>query len=784
MGFSSITPLKLFLFHLFSNLQAYTPVNNFTINCGSTGTSYDGETTWTGDTASMFLSHQDNTISANPTPPQSNSTLQLPYTTARISRSQFNYSFPVTPGSYFLRLFFYPASYPSFPSTQISFTVHCNHFTLFYGFSTDEDDTETIFREYVVNVDNGETLNLSFTPSQPNSHALINGIQVFSIPTDLYYTSPHHAGFKLVGTHTLYRVTSDTALHAQYRLKVGQGISPPKNTGLFRNLVDGDEHYLIKEKNPNNDDLAGDVDGKRNITLHHGLVAPKVLHRTEPITKRSLKLTWDFPVDSGFYYLVRLHFCELDQNIGDRVFCIYIGSDLAEDHADVMRWSNQRKGLAVQRNFVVLIPQKDSQEKVNLSLQLHPYLNSSNPCLNGLEIFKISDSNNLAGGIAVGERRSVLSVEKKRNKLKIIIAGMVFVSVSFVGFVVVWCARSMLIPPSFSTNAHEMSTNAHELSANTLICRRFYLLEIKAATNNFDDASVVGVGGFGHVYRGFIRRIFIPVAIKRHKPGSKQGSEEFLNEIEMLSQLRHRNIVPLIGYCNSNKEMILVYNFMARGNLREHLYNSDKPPLPWKRRLQICIDAAHALHYLHCCAQTYTIIHSDVKTTNILLDEEWVAKVSDFGLSRIGPTGDSKSNVCTTPVKGSFGYIDPEYYKRQHLTEKSDVYSFGVVLFEVLCARPPLIRTAEPREESLGNWVRYCYQNGTMAQILDPTLKGKIALKCFIMFCEIGLSCLSDIGEQRPSMNDVVGMLIYALQLQESADISEANSDSQNPLSS
>ncbi|KAL9323547.1 hypothetical protein ACSQ67_008404 [Phaseolus vulgaris] len=581
MRFSSITALKLFLLHLFTlftNVQAYTPVNNFTINCGSTGTSYDGETTWTGDTASMFLSHQDSTVSANPTPPQSNSTLQLPYTTARLSRSQFNYSFPVTPGSYFLRLFFYPASYPSFPSTQASFTVHCNHFTLFYGFSTDEDDTETIFREYVVNVDNGETLNLSFTPSQPNSHALINGIQVFSIPTDLYYTSPHHAGFKLVGTHTLYRVTSDTALHAQYRLKVGvQGISPPKDTG--------------------------DVDGKRNITLHHGSVAPKGLYRTEPITKRPLKLTWDFPVDSGFYYLVRLHFCELDQNItniGDRVFCVYIGSDLAEDHADVLRWSNQLKGLAVQRNFVVLIPKNDTQEKVNLSLQLHPYLNSSNPCLNGLEIFKISDSNNLAGpnaqngiaveerrnGMAVGKRRKVLSVEKRRNKHKISIAGMVFVlvSVSSVGFVFRW-ARSMFNPRSFSTNAHKLSTNAHqqstdaeELSVNTLICLRFSLVEIKAATNNFDDASVVGVGGFGHVYRGFIRRIFFP--------------------------------------------------------------------------------------------------------------------------------------------------------------------------------------------------------------ILDPTLKGKIAPNCFRVFCQIGLSCLSEIGSQRPSMNDVVWMLKNALKLQESADITEAHSNSQNPLSS
>ncbi|XP_014511510.1 receptor-like protein kinase FERONIA [Vigna radiata var. radiata] len=365
----------------------------------------------------------------------------------------------------------------------------------------------------------------------------------------------------------------------------------------------------------------------------------------------------------------------------------------------------------------------------------------------------------------------------------------VFFSFSFPCFVFVVRARSKSNPWTL------------KLPTNTLI-RRFSIVTIKAATNNFDDASVVGFGGFGYVYRGLIRGIFIPmahkhliqgsngaekfskVAIKRHKPGSKQGAEEFLNEIKMLSQLRHRNLVRLIGYCKTKKEMILVYNFMARGNLRDHLYNSDKPSLPWKRRLQICIDVAHALHYLHCCANKYSIIHSDVKTTNILLDEEWVAKVSDFGLSKIGPMGESKVNVCATAVKGSFGYIDPEYHKRQHLTEKSDVYSFGVVLFEVLCARPPLIRTADPRQESLGNWVRYCYQNETMAEIMDPTLSGKIAPNCFRMFCDTGVSCLSEIGTQRPSMNDVVQMLGYALQLQEKAEISVAHSSGKISLSS
>ncbi|KAL2976992.1 hypothetical protein AAZX31_13G040000 [Glycine max] len=781
MRFNSITSVTtLFLFlSLFTHLHGYTPVDNFTISCGTTGKSYDGERTWTGDTGSTFLSHQDGTVSANATT-QSPSTNQVPYTAARLSRSRFSYSFPVSPGPKFLRLFFYPAEYASFPRSNASFTVQSNQFTLLHVFnaSLKAENTKTIFREYVVNVDgDSERLNLTFTPSQPNSYAFINGIEVLSMPSNLYYTSANDNGLKLVGTDTLFPIRTNTALETEYRIKVGgQGISPRNDTGLFRNWAGHDEDYLIKQKNPQNSAITGNTNGKMNITVNPDYVAPKELYRTARVMgtntsmNKSLKLTWEFPVDSGFHYMIRFHFCQLDPNItniGDRVFSLYIGSEFL----DVMRWSQKQKGVAVYKDYAILIPKSDTQKQVNLSLQMmNPYESAkdkenNDPFLNGLEIFKISEFNNLAGPNLQNNNMLVQEGKNSSRTLKIVVAGVVSGVVVF--FIFLW--GSCKFGP-LSLSQDDDMLNCRQRWPFNLLCQRFSLMDIKAATNNFNNASLVGVGGFGHVYMGYIDGISIPVAIKRLKPGSKQGSEEFLTEIKMLSQIRHRHLVPLIGYCNNNKEMILVYDFMTRGNLRDHLYNTDKPPISWKQRLQICIGAAHGLYYLHKCAGKYMIIHSDVKTTNILLDDDWVAKVSDFGLSRFGPMDSSHAYGSTTAVRGSFGYIDPEYYKRHHLTDKSDVYAFGVVLFEVLCARPPLIRNEDPKQESLAKWVRYCYQSGTMDQIVDPTLKGRIAPECFRRFCHIGVSCLSEVGTQRPSMKDVVFMLESTLQVQESAE--------------
>ncbi|XLR63087.1 hypothetical protein HN51_067850 [Arachis hypogaea] len=386
--------------------------------------------------------------------------------------------------------------------------------------------------------------------------------------------------------------------------------------------------------------------------------------------------------------MLRLHFCELDPVIqipGDRVFYIYIQDQMVDDHADVLMWTNGQRGVPIVKDYAVIVP-SDNQKNANISLKMHPSPRTGyvDVVLNGLELFKINDSRGNLARPNPDPRPKAPSgnpevFSSKNNTPTAAVAGAVsgaillsVIVVSIFFLMKRWRRKSG--EGDYYNSLKHKSEGSSQLPTN--LCCHFSIEEIRTATNNFDELFVIGAGGFGNVYKGYINDGATPVAIKRLKQGSQQGVNEFLNEIEMLSQLRHLHLVSLIDYCCERNEMILVYDFMTRGTLRDHLYNtSDNPSLSWKQRLEICIGAAHGLHYLHIGAK-HMIIHHDIKSTNILLDERWVAKVSDFGLSRVGPTGTAATHVSTL-VKGSVGYLDPEYYKRQCLTEKSDVYSFG-----------------------------------------------------------------------------------------------------------
>ncbi|KAI9112918.1 hypothetical protein K1719_016032 [Acacia pycnantha] len=795
--------LSLFCLSILFVVDSYDPTDLFSINCGSRGNSSLGNRIWIGDIDSKLLSSssQDKSVSAEPID-QPPSNVQVPFRTARLSRSNFTYSFPVIPGQKFVRLFFYPASYPGFDSSNGLFTVESGGFTLLKDFNASlnalAEQSNTLIREYCVNVDDGGRLNLTFTPNStnPDYYAFINGIQIVSMPTNLYYTDSGGQGVPVLGSGNFFTIGNNSAMRTEYRLNVGgREIPPDQDTGMLRSWEQDDSLVMGPSSLPAQ---FGPVN--LTYTKEPDYTAPVDVYKaarsmgTNATWNKVNNLTWEFSVDSGFTYLVRLHFCELDPNINnpsDRAFFIYIAGQVAEDNADVLKWTKER-GVPVHRDYAVSVI--GNQKKTKLLLQMHPLPESkttySDAFLNGLEIFKISDpqSNNLAGPnpdlppLTLTPPSVQKSTKSSSNTGTIVgavvgvVAGFVLLSIIGAFFFIRRGKRvkdskssdtgSKWDPISHSTAESTATTASSSLPSD--LCRYFSIAEIRAATNSFDEVFIIGVGGFGNVYKGYIDDGTTPVAIKRLKPDSQQGAHEFQTEIEMLSQLRHLHLVSLIGFCNENNEMILVYDYMAHGTLRDHLYNTDNSPLSWKQRLQICIGAARGLHYLHAGA-TQSIIHRDVKTTNILLDEKWVAKVSDFGLSRIGPTGMMKTHVSTV-VKGSIGYLDPEYYKRQRLTEKSDVYSFGVVLFEILCARPAVIRTAEKKQVLLADWGRHSYQNGSLSQIVDPALKGKISPECLRKFGEIAASCLLDDGAQRPSMNDVVWGLEFVLQLQENAE--------------
>ncbi|KAL4564521.1 hypothetical protein LXL04_028585 [Taraxacum kok-saghyz] len=304
-------------------------------------------------------------------------------------------------------------------------------------------------------------------------------------------------------------------------------------------------------------------------------------------------------------------------------------------------------------------------------------------------------------------------------------------------------------------------------------CRQFEFSEILLATNNFDESLVIGHGGFGKVYKGSIINgsSLVVAAIKRLDSMSTQGATEFWAEVEVLSKLHHCHLVSLFGYCNHEKEKILIYEYMPNGTLEDQLHKL-VTPLSWIQRLKICIGAARGLDYLHTgTGIEFGIIHRDIKSSNILLHESWAAKISDFGLSRIGPK-DQPSTYVNTLVKGTFGYLDPNYFTTGRLTRKSDVYAFGVVLLEVLSRKRAVDRSLDDEQWGLVIWAEDYIKEGNLNLIIDYDIREEISSKCLKEFVRIVKRCLINNPKQRPTMTEVVFCLSSILTLQEKTNTS------------
>ncbi|XP_059649444.1 receptor-like protein kinase FERONIA isoform X1 [Cornus florida] len=797
---ATITTIYLFFqYHLrfivsSNSISPYRPLDDFALNCGSTGNSFafDGRE-WIGDiTNSKFTSSQvlKGKSTSSKTIHQSLFVDLVPYMTARISRSQFTYTFQLRPGQKFIRLHFLPASYHGFDRSKALFTVKAGPYTLLDNFSAslaaDALGVKYFAKEFCVNIEQNQVFSITFSPSTSSAtdddvYAFINGIEVVSMPTGLYYSPGDDLGARVVGNKFRYYIDNSTALEMVYRLNVGgrSTLSVEEDLDMYR-VWSEDKNYLLQSGVLSVTSTTKAVIKYANIPTY---TAPMKVYRTSwsmgqnKVADQMHNLTWKLPVDLGFRYLVRLHFCELESTTTEsgspREFSIFINNQIAETNADVVKWSGGY-GVALYRDYVVKIEGNKFEGKHNLIVALQPQHDSdADPILNGIETFKLANPDNILAGPNPAPTAHSCRSQPLHGKLVLAFGSH---NVITTGVILILTLLNIIV---YQLNTWGSNSGEKNLSSSTLskegVCRRFSFAEIQLATNNFGDEFIIGKGGFGNVYKGLINNGTKTVAIKRLKSESKQGFVEFWMEIETLSTIRHDHLVSLIGYYEDSQEMLLVYEYMDNGSLADHLYQARRKgdvnsPLSWEQRLIICIGAARGLAYLHTSRDAHHgVIHRDVKSSNILLDKNWEAKISDFGLSKMDNAGQSQTHISTA-VKGTFGYFDPEYFFTCRLTKKSDVYAFGVVLFEVLCERPAVDVRLEEEQHSLAQWAKHCIREGTLDRIVDPSVREQISPSCLKVFAEIATKCLHNNPNERLTMAGVVAGLEYSFSVASGGD--------------
>lgn len=775
-----------------NSFQPFIPQDNYLFDCGSnSSTILPGNRAFQPDnTTTEFLAYDGKDIQVS-MPAADVSPI---YRSAKVFATDAVYTFPITtPGWHWIRLHFFALNTSHYDLKTAKFSVETDKLVLLHQFEL-QNNTSTIMKEFLVNVTT-ERFPLTFKPK--GTVAFVNAIEFVSAPNPLigdFATLLFPVAQKFgLSNHNFQTV---------YRLNIG-GPEIQTEHDTLRRTWEPDAKYLDPEEMGKNVSVSPAIISYPRDESSPLIAPPLVYSSAEELAdskaaKPSFNVTWKMDINVHFWYLIRLHFCDIvSKSLNELYFNVYINDKMAISGLDLSTLT-RKLATAYYKDIVVNSTMVSSPLQIKVSAVDDEAQGMRNAILNGLEVFKMNNSvGSLDGEFGVDGSRAAEGTNSSRRTVAAVGFAMMFGAFVGLGAMAVkwrkrpqdWRRRSSfsswLLPvhagdTTFTTqNKFPLgSRQSQYYSSTTEFGRYFSFSELQDATNNWETTKIIGIGGFGSVYFGSIDDGRTKVAVKRGNPQSEQGINEFQTEIQLLSKLRHRHLVSLIGYCDENNEMILVYEYMSNGPLRDHLYGKNLPSLSWKQRLEICIGAARGLHYLHTGA-AQGIIHRDVKSTNILLDDKFVAKMADFGLSKNASSGTEQTHVSTA-VKGSFGYLDPEYFRKQQLTDKSDVYSFGVVLFEVLCARPAIDPQLPRDQMNLAEWAMQRKRKGLLEKIIDPTLAGQINPESMKKFAEAAEKCLAEYGTDRPTMGDVLWNLEYALQLQEASAQGKAEEENKS----
>ncbi|KAL1538820.1 non-specific serine/threonine protein kinase [Salvia divinorum] len=728
----SLSITLLLLFHLgafpvaaASSNDPVTATSQLSTNCGSVSASaaLNGRG-WIGDIQSSLLQIKGSSTGST-IKHSSVAAHQVPHKTARISTSQFSYAFRVRPGEKILRLHFNPTQYKGFERLSDLFNVEAGPFTLLTNFSASLTAAalggNTFSKEFCISLEENQILSVTFSPvTRDTAYAFINGIEIIPVPLRRSYLKGGDHRAQAVGHKALVCIDNTTALELTHRY-----------------LVSFSDEFGDKAKE-------NEING----------------------------LTWKTPVDVGFRYLVRIHFCDLRLH-GEGLKVLI--DDVIVDANISIQWDDEY-GIIEYRDYVTAVKgrKEEGKRELVISLQSIDEFVDAHQLIKGFEIFKLSNPDNSLASPNVFPPKSDSPLRIINILLPILSQGnataTLAIAILAMMNIIVYKLRKICEARSITDEENIPSAKAERL------CRRFSLAEIQSATKNFSERLLIGRGGFGKVYIGFIDNGRETVAVKRLKSDSRQGKHEFLTEIETLCELRHINLVSLIGYCSDHRGMILIYEYIPRGTLDDHLHEYAREgnvscSLTWKQRLDICIGTAQGLNYLHTGNR---VIHRDVKASNILLDENFIAKVSDFGLAKHEDRIKLQSHISTR-VKGTHGYMDPYYQNTGKLTRKSDVYAFGVVLLEVLCERKALGPRFGEEDFYLTIWARNKIKEGEVNKIVASSLLEEILPDSLKAFVEVAERCLHKEPKQRPTMAQIVVQLESALELQESGKTAEPN---------